>query len=489
MRCRGCTAGIRAGLTAVFFGAAAFALDGCASGPETVVECYYVSQSIQRSLPACETYILCVKPSEESRASAARRADVGSSSDSSVTRLDIYVQMPYARIHFERSADRFRGSYSVSFVFRDDDQAVVETKEVDRLLAARSYNETVSTRRDAFLQTFLLPPGKYNLELVVVDNGSGLRYRRRKDVEVRKFPGERFSASDYLFFENVQQDQKGISLTPLFPSGITLTHDSFGIFQELYHVARGDTIRLSLSYVCARQAGLEQAMRKLQYTPHRMATAQCIRPMDSTYYSSDSVFVAETGGTVQVLQQFPRPSRGVTLMTRRVYGLNRGTCDSSVIAVRIPVYAPLFPRLSSVDEEATALSYIARGDEIDSLNEEGDLPERYRRTSQFWRDHGGDVRRREFFERVREANELFSSCVEGWKTPMGITYIVCGPPDYVECQGMVSEVWYYDLGGNRGFVVPFRQSYENELGRYYEIVPFAVNDFLWQQFVDRWRRP
>ncbi|MGA9407352.1 MAG: GWxTD domain-containing protein, partial [Bacteroidota bacterium] len=75
-----------------------------------------------------------------------------------------------------------------------------------------------------------------------------------------------------------------------------------------------------------------------------------------------------------------------------------------------------------------------------------------------------------------------------WKTPMGISYIVCGPPDYVECQGQLNEVWYYDLGGNQSFAIPFRQSFEHENERYFEIVPFSVNDLVWDEFVNRWRR-
>jgi GWxTD domain-containing protein len=162
--------------------------------------------------------------------------------------------------------------------------------------------------------------------------------------------------------------------------------------------------------------------------------------------------------------------------------------DSNVHKLTFPVYASSFPHLSGIEEEIKSLAYIARSEEMDSLHAGVTPGEKRSRVVRFWQDHGGEVRQHEFYERVREANELFSSCTEGWKTPMGITYIVCGPPDYVECQGGMNEAWYYDLGGNRGFAVTFRLNTENELGRYYEIVPFSVNDFLWQQFVDRWRR-
>ena len=37
-----------------------------------------------------------------------------------------------------------------------------------------------------------------------------------------------------------------------------------------------------------------------------------------------------------------------------------------------------------------------------------------------------------FYERVEEANKQFSNYKEGWKTDMGMMYILFGPPWYVE---------------------------------------------------------
>jgi GWxTD domain-containing protein len=451
-------------------------LCGCATNREALVECYYITQSLQRSLPTCETFTLSVNPKE------------GRGIDSLRSRLDVYVQTLYSRIRFEKNLDVFKGSYTASFVVWDENETIVRTEDVERSLLAVSYSETVSSRCDAFLHPILLPPGRYTLDVTIADNGSGLRRRIREKVEVKSFPKERFSVSDYLFFESAQRDQKGILLRPMFPSELSFVRDSVGIFQEMYNVQRGDTVRLSFSYACARREGLDDNTPKSLYAPYRLRSSQCIRPLDSTYYRSDSVFVAGKSGTVQVFQYFPKPAEGVSSITRRVHRLRNGSSDSSVHNIKIPIHASSFPRLSTFDDVIAALAYIARSQELDSVRAAGTPLERRNRINKFWLNHGGEIRQREFGERILEANELFSSCMEGWQTPMGITYIVCGPPDYVECQGLINEVWYYDLGGNRGLAVPFRQNLENEIGRYYEIVPFSVNDFLWQQFVDRWRR-
>jgi len=485
MRCCCQSNRLNVGLLSVFGLAAAAFFSGCAPSSESVVQCFYVAQSSQHVLPSCEVYTLSVRPKEGRRlptgSSSARSAD-----DTLSSRLDIYVQTQYSRLHFEKNNELFKGSYTISFIVRDLNESVVRSNDVERLPVARSYGETVSSRSDAFLQTFLLSPGTYLLDIVIVDNGSGLRQRHRQNVEAKNFSNGKFSASDYLLFENAQSDQRGISLTPIFPSELSFVRDSIGMFQEVYSLQRGDTVRFHLSYASPRREGLAKPASKS--TPYLLRPSQCTRPADSTYYSSDSVFIAGTNGTMQIFQYFPKPTVGVTSITRTVYRSRSGINDSIVNSMKTSIYPSTFPRYSSVDEEIAALSTIARSEEVDSLQSGSSHFERRVRIEMFWEKHGGAIRQKEFDDRVIEANILFSSCVEGWKTPMGITYIICGPPDYVECQGFGNETWYYDLGGNRALSVPFRLSLENEFGKYYEIVPFSVSDYLWQQIVDRWRR-
>ena len=333
-----------------------------------------------------------------------------------------------------------------------------------------------------------VPPGDYTLDIIVTDNRSHLVSRHRQKVEVESFPKDDFCTSEYLWFEYARQEQQGISLKPIFPSGLSFVRDSIGMFQELYNVRRGDTVRLSLVYAYAAQhdsAGLRFASLA---PPYNLQMTYCMRAPDSIYYRSDSVFVSSVDGVLQVFQHFPKLTVGLTTVTRKVFVYRNGTVDSSVSAVKFPVYSSSFPNLSGIDEEIDAISYIAMPPEFDSVRV-GTVPgNRVERLLRFWENHGGSVRRREFYNRVQEANELFSSCTEGWKTPMGIVYIVCGAPDYVECQGYTTEVWYYDIGNNRSFAIQFRQNFEHENERYYEIVPFSVNAFIWDDFVNRWRR-
>jgi hypothetical protein len=62
----------------------------------------------------------------------------------------------------------------------------------------------------------------------------------------------------------------------------------------------------------------------------------------------------------------------------------------------------------------------------------------------------------EYFARVDYANEKFKSRRDGWKTDMGMVFIIFGNPDYVdrhpfELGSQPYEIWDY-YGVNRRFI-------------------------------------
>lgn len=107
-------------------------------------------------------------------------------------------------------------------------------------------------------------------------------------------------------------------------------------------------------------------------------------------------------------------------------------------------------------ESLALIRYIARSDEIEEI-EQAAPQERQRAWDAFWKRRdptpGTEVNefKQEFFERVRYANEHFSSLGPGWRSDRGMVYIQYGPPDQVESyphnvDGPPYEIWsYYSL--------------------------------------------
>lgn len=94
---------------------------------------------------------------------------------------------------------------------------------------------------------------------------------------------------------------------------------------------------------------------------------------------------------------------------------------------------------------------------------------------------------RSFYGRVEEANQLFTSYKEGWKTDKGMIYIILGPPDKVQ-RSKDREVWTYDQRGNAQNVnFTFNRRNNQFVDDHYELVRYAEYQPIWYPVVEAWR--
>jgi GWxTD domain-containing protein len=99
---------------------------------------------------------------------------------------------------------------------------------------------------------------------------------------------------------------------------------------------------------------------------------------------------------------------------------------------------------------------------MDALRKAKTTPEKEKRFIEFWKkkDPSPNTPRNElmveYYNRIRIANERYSHYTDGWRTDMGMVFIIYGNPSNVdrhpfENQTKPYEVWdYYDI--NRQFV-------------------------------------
>jgi len=417
--------------------------------------------------PAFEPYFMNVKSGEKSR-------------------VDVYIQMPFTHLRFEKAFDGFRASYTCTFIIRDKERQIVQTKETDRLLEQRTYDETVSQRFDFFLQSFLLEPGRYSIEIISLDNLTRTRYRHRQFFEAKNFSLSKINASTELLLDTVMADGRAVTLRPVLPSSISFLSSNMGVFQELYNIKARDTITVSQAYSVPKRVFNSNNKDRYTFLPYGITMPVCIDDYDSTYYKSDSSFVANKDSTIQLIQFYSLPVLGNTTVTRSVVRKNNEYSDT-LITKRL-----LFRRDSKLsnrptaDEMMASMRYILRPYEFDSIIAASN-EEQMKKIDEFWELHGSYQGKSDFERRVMEANSLFTTCIEGSKTPMGIVYVICGPPTYVDCRNTFNENWYYTIG-EKTFGIQFRLENSNSEFKYYEIVPFSINESVWQYFVDQWRK-
>ena len=151
-----------------------------------------------------------------------------------------------------------------------------------------------------------------------------------------------------------------------------------------------------------------------------------------------------------------------------------------------------FPYVSEIEQLAPPMRYLTTRKEHEEMSGVRSKDSLKLLADRFWIRNAGSEERaqsvfQEFYSRVENSNERFTSYIEGWKTDRGIIYIIYGPP---------SQVFRSDEG--ESWVYGDRNSDLNYAFNFYKINnPFSTNDYAlaryayyrygWGQAVGAWR--
>jgi GWxTD domain-containing protein len=132
----------------------------------------------------------------------------------------------------------------------------------------------------------------------------------------------------------------------------------------------------------------------------------------------------------------------IRFTTEGMYLIQADTTAARGTAIR--AVSPPYPRLSQLEDLASALVFISTREEYEKLLQAGKDKVKFDKVILDItrdKDRAKNVIRK-YFRRVEMANIYFESFKEGWKTDRGMTYIIFGPPDEV-ARSTNSEVWTY----------------------------------------------
>ncbi|MDD5508059.1 MAG: GWxTD domain-containing protein [Bacteroidales bacterium] len=149
-----------------------------------------------------------------------------------------------------------------------------------------------------------------------------------------------------------------------------------------------------------------------------------------------------------------------------------------------------YPLVDSPEQMSYPLRYLTTKKEYERIQSH---PNRKEAVEDFWLKSGGNPDRaiqmiRKYYTGVEEANRLFTSWMEGWKTDRGMIYVIFGKPTVVY-RNADAEQWIY---GQEGNVLSITFNFEKVVN------PFTENDYRldrsaafkepWYMAVEGWRR-
>lgn len=149
-----------------------------------------------------------------------------------------------------------------------------------------------------------------------------------------------------------------------------------------------------------------------------------------------------------------------------------------------------FPEISGIEKMAEPIRFITSRQEFESIKNASDKKQIM---DEFWLDIAGNPSRGKvlisaFYNRVKNANLLFSAHLEGWKTDRGMIYLIFGKPDVIT-RNENYETWIYGEVNNLSSLSFNFTKISN---------PFSNNDFElsrsglyknpWFNAVSQWRK-
>lgn len=366
--------------------------------------------------------------------------------DDSLARVDIYTLVPYQTLHFLKSSDYYGASYSLTITVFDRNGSKVKTEIIKRNIAEEDYavSQGGSAMFDYSQMVFNLESASYSFEVLLKDEISKAESRRTRSLTVLDFDKYPLSLSSILLLSSIEEKPNGTYLiTPHISDNIAELNSTFFGFFEIYSNSAQEEIDLAYKILDSE----EKEIYKSQRFPVEL--------------SSDRV-------QKYIPLEFPKTvAQGnyklVLLCLRRDTVLDFQDYDILAASERTLQYFKTVSGMGLLDlnKAIKQIRYIGSQDDLEYIEAATTTEERQRRFEEFWKqfDPSPTTERNEAFEqyyaRIDIANKRFKSYTEGWRTDMGMVYVVYGEPINIEKSNPYNdqraiERWTYP--GGRQFI-------------------------------------
>ncbi|MEM6336365.1 MAG: GWxTD domain-containing protein [Bacteroidota bacterium] len=415
--------------------------------------------------------------------------------------LDFYIGIPHASLIFLRAGDQFQAGYEAVLEIRDGEgKEVLGADDWSDDVVVSSYETTQSFEPIIVRRRMALDPGEYVIRAALQDENGEKQAVRAVRVAVPSRQPEDVSMSGIRL-----EAKKGEMFEPQVAFHMPANLDSLRTIVELYNTPRDRDVELSMTLIEFRTDTL---IASAPYWVSPNVGSLAYRGVDysrpDTLQSTRRQFT-NLSDEVTVIFTLPPLRPGNYLIDIRAQLIDEPLASAGDVPAgptiflqrerELSIKAPEFPRLTTLRQGVEALTYIAYDRELKEMLS-AETPEEMRRLfDEFW---GGLISNKkvaaniikQYYGRIEEANQLFTTHKEGWKTDRGMVYILLGAPAYVETL-MDAEVWHYSYSDrdplNTFYFQRARPYGANAIFNNYILARRAYYERAWLRAVERWR--
>lgn len=289
-----------------------------------------------------------------------------------------------------------------------------------------------------------LLPGDYEILVSLIDKASGNQTVRAATTSIPDPDSTAVGITSVLLLGKDNETDEGfVPITTYF------VQSRFDTLKFQYQITRPDNsfqsrINMGL-YTFNADSVPARPLAGIQPSPGSISYKGIEYQRLSEIFTNERILRSETG-SILIEYNMPTPKSGNYRFEVNV--INEDAEQSTLFKAReFNITSSFFPSVRNINEFAEPLFYLMGRREYERLMSIQDPDSLKREIDLFWlRDMRNSNRARQvielYYSRVEQANKQFSNFKEGWKTDMGMVFILFGPPYYVE-NYLDTSIWYY----------------------------------------------
>lgn len=363
---------------------------------------------------------------------------------SNTAKLLVSGDIVYGSLIYSQNNDSLEADFSIIITVTEegDSQNLYITESFRDTLRGEGDNIIYSQDLYKFEREYQISAGNYTIEVVLVDNSS------KKNI----------TKTVHTSVPAINSKDSAITNVSLL---IKDSSNNDSVFKQAtnYHIpSKFDSLKFQFQVINnSTDTAFNINMRLLKF----LSDTTIARPLNFRNYTISSL--PHTGidyDEFDVLESSVRSfdQQGNVIIEYNFRDLPKGNYRLEVRSDNTPsneiykaidfsIKSPNYPAVQTAYELAAPLYYIMNENEYKKLMKIEDPQEMKKAIDRFWLSNikNSIVAKRVvslYYERVEEANKLFSNFKEGWKTDPGMVYILFGPP--LQIDSFPDEMtWYY----------------------------------------------
>ncbi len=357
------------------------------------------------------------------------------SKEKSKARLDVYMEIPLENLQFKRNYTnkKYDADISYTVLIKNVAGEIVENETMtDFVSTSKEEQKGLEGSAKFIVREYYLNPGKYDLEVTLSDANTKKELVLKEKIEVVDFVNERISFSNIMLISNMSNENGKKVITPLVNRNVDNLKE-FYVFFEVYNAKNEDVVNnFSYEITDKQENVVERGSFTYTLLPGINKCFEKIKSSNLVY--GDYILDVKDNATGELLAE--------KKFVNKMSGFPANAKDLNLM----------------IDQ----LIYVATDDQLRKIENAKSTEEKQKNFIEFWKskDPSPNTSKNEmmieYYRRIQTADERYSHFIDGWKTDMGMVYIIFGEPDQIERYPFQEntkpyEVWYY-YGANKEFV-------------------------------------